>query len=83
MNIPYSSPSLFHDAHLDLLPASGLNATPASADIVSTPVEDTPIRQWYLFPEASNCESNKKEDDEEVEDTCQRNGAWHLGRIQN
>jgi hypothetical protein len=44
-------------------------------------VEDTPIGQHRLFAEASTCESDN--DDEELEDTCQRNGAWLLGRIQN
>jgi hypothetical protein len=81
MNIPDSSPSLFHDAHQDSSPASGLNATPASAATVSTPVEDTPIGQRRLFAEASTRESDN--DNKELEDSCQRNGAWLLGRVQN
>jgi hypothetical protein len=44
-------------------------------------VKDTPIGQRRLFAEASTCESDT--DDEELEDTCQRNGAWLLCRIQN
>jgi hypothetical protein len=81
MNIPDLSPPSFHDAHQDLSPASGLNATPASAATVSTPVEDTPIGQRCLFAEASTRKSDN--DDEELEDTCQRNGAWLFSRIQN
>jgi hypothetical protein len=53
---------------------------------VTTPSEDTPIRQRRLFPEARHRESDDdddNDDDEEVEDTTQRNGAWLLGRIQN
>jgi hypothetical protein len=84
MNIPDSLLLSFHDAHQDFSPASGLHATPpASADAVSTPVEDTPIRQQRFFPEANNCKSNNDNNNEEVEHTCQRNGAWLLGRIQN
>jgi hypothetical protein len=81
MNIPDLSQSSFHDAHQDSSPVtSGLNATPASAATVST-VEDIPIGQCCIFAEASNRESDN--DDEELEDTCQRNGTWLLGRIQN
>jgi hypothetical protein len=81
MNILDLLPSFFHDAHQDLSPASGLNATPASAATVSMPVEDTPIGQCRLFAEASTHKSDNN--DKELEDTCQRNGAWLLGRIQN
>jgi hypothetical protein len=66
MNIPDSSPSSFHDANQDPSPAS---ATPASADTVTTPSEDTPIRQRRLFPEALHRESDDDDDNEEVEDT--------------
>jgi hypothetical protein len=84
MNIPDLLPSSFHDANQDPSPASSLNATPASADTVTTPSEDTPIGQQRLFPEARHRESDDDDDDdEELEDTAQRNGAWLLGRIQN
>jgi hypothetical protein len=76
MNIPDSLPSFFHDAHQDSSHASGLNATAASAAIVSTPVEDTPIVQRRLFPAASNHDSDNN--NKELGDTCQRNGAWLL-----
>jgi hypothetical protein len=65
MNILDSLPSLFHDAHQDLSPARGLNATPASATTVSISVEDTPIGQRRLFAEASNRKSDN--DGEELE----------------
>jgi hypothetical protein len=81
MNIPDSLPSSFHDANQDSSPASGLNATPASAATVSTPGEDTPVGQRCLFAEASTRESDNN--GKELEDSCQRNGAWLLGRIQN
>jgi hypothetical protein len=80
MSIPDSLPLLFNDAHQDSSPASGLNATPASAATVSTPVEDTPIGKCCLVADASSHKSDK--DNKELEDTCQRNGALLLGRIQ-
>jgi hypothetical protein len=58
MNIPDSLPLLFHDAHQDSSPFSGLNATPASAATVSTPIEDTSIGQHCLFAETSNPKSD-------------------------
>jgi hypothetical protein len=79
MNILDLSPLSFHDAHQDSSPPIGLNATPASAASVSTPVEDTPIGQRRLFAAASNRDSG--DDDKELEDTRRRNGAWLLGRI--
>jgi hypothetical protein len=88
MNILDLLLSSFHDAQQGSSPASGLNGTPASADTGTTPVEDTPIRQRCLFPDAScldpeSADDNGADKDEETEDTRQRHGAWLLGRIQN
>jgi hypothetical protein len=68
----------FRDAHQDLSPASGLNATPYSAATVSTPVEDTRMGQCFFLLKQALAKVTTSSNN-----IHQRNGAWLLGRNQN
>ena len=80
MNVPESSPSLFHDAHQGSSPGNESRNTPGGADLDSVPDENTPIRQRRLFVEADTRESDKNNEDDDDDDNDHNTSATAILR---